>query len=109
MINEEFIAHFVQKAAETIAPWLVFAVVVLLILWLVLLCRQTRPFAKPFAQFIGLPPFGKFIVIETPAESIRARFIKADEGWLYFDRNHELAGEDLLFEITLVDVAESGN
>ena len=34
---------------------------------------------------------GKFIVIETPAESIRARFIKAEEGWLYFDRNHELA------------------
>ena len=52
---------------------------------------------------------GKFIVIETPAESIRARFIKAEEGWLYFDRNHELAGEDLLFEITLVDVADSGN
>ena len=50
---------------------------------------------------------GKFIVIETPAESIRARFIKAEEGWLYFDRNHELAGEDLLFEITLVDVADS--
>lgn len=52
---------------------------------------------------------GKFIVIETPTESIRARFIKAEEGWLYFDRNHELAGEDLLFEITLVDVANSGN
>ena len=50
---------------------------------------------------------GKFIVIDTPAESIRARFIKAEEGWLYFDRNHELAGEDLLFEITLVDVADS--
>ena len=48
---------------------------------------------------------GKFIV--TPTESIRARFIKAEEGWLYFDRNHELAGEDLLFEITLVDVADS--
>ncbi len=52
---------------------------------------------------------GKFIVIETPAESIRARLIRAEEGWLYFDRNHELAGEDLLFEITLVDVADSGN
>lgn len=52
---------------------------------------------------------GKFIVIETPAESIRARFIKAEEGWLYFDRNHELAGEDLLFEITLVDVAYDDN
>lgn len=49
---------------------------------------------------------GKFIVIETPDESIRARLIKAEEGWLYFDRNHELAGEDLLFEITLVDVAQ---
>ena len=52
---------------------------------------------------------GKFIVIETPTESIRARFIKAEGGWLYFDRNHELAGEDLLFEITLVDVADGGN
>lgn len=52
---------------------------------------------------------GKFIVIETPAESIRARFIKAEEGWLYFDRNHELAGEDLLFEITLVDVVDDDN
>ena len=52
---------------------------------------------------------GKFIVIETPVESIRARLIRAEEGWLYFDRNHELAGEDLLFEITLVDVADSGN
>ena len=50
---------------------------------------------------------GKFIVIETPAESIRARFLKAEGGWLYFDRNHELAGEDLLFEIALIDVTDS--
>ncbi|HAM16516.1 MAG TPA: peptidylprolyl isomerase [Eggerthellaceae bacterium] len=52
---------------------------------------------------------GKFIVIETPEESIRAKLIKAEEGWLYFDRNHELAGEDLLFEITLADVEDAGD
>ena len=49
---------------------------------------------------------GKFVVFETPAESIRARVIKTDDGWVYFDRNHELAGEDLMFEITLVEVAD---
>ena len=60
MINE-FTAHFAQKAVAVITPWLVVAVVVLLILWLVLLCRQTRLFAKPFSQFIRLPPFGKLV------------------------------------------------
>ena len=65
----------------------------------------------PVAMFpnAGSLEMGKFIVIETPEESIRARLIKAEEGWLYFDCNHELAGEDLLFEITLVDVVDSGN
>ena len=62
MINE-FTAHFAQKAVAVITPWLVVAVVVLLILWLVLFCRQTRLFAKPFSQFIRLPPFGKLVVI----------------------------------------------
>lgn len=49
---------------------------------------------------------GKFIVLETPQESIRARVIRIEDGWVYFDRNHELAGEDLLFEITLVEIED---
>ena len=60
MINE-FTAHFAQKVVAVITPWLVVAVVVLLILWLVLFCRQTRLFAKPFSPFIRLPPFGKLV------------------------------------------------
>ena len=51
-------------------------------------------------------PIGKYIVIETPAESLRARVLKQEGGWVYLDRNHELAGEDLLFEIKLVEISD---
>lgn len=51
-------------------------------------------------------PVGKFIVVETPEESIRARVLDVKEGWVYLDRNHELAGEDLIFEIKLVDIVD---
>ena len=49
-------------------------------------------------------PVGQFIVFETPEESIRVRVLKFEDGWIYLDHNHELAGEDLLFDITLVEV-----
>lgn len=49
-------------------------------------------------------PVGKFIVVETPEASLRARVLKQEGGWVYLDRNHELAGEDLLFDIKLVEV-----
>lgn len=51
-------------------------------------------------------PVGKYIVIDTPEESIRVRVLKFEDGWLYLDHNHELAGEDLLFDITLVEIVE---
>lgn len=42
--------------------------------------------------------------IGAPEESLRVRVLLLEEGWLYLDHNHELAGEDLLFEIKLVSV-----
>lgn len=51
-------------------------------------------------------PIGKYIVVETPEESLRARVLKKEEGWVYLDRNHELAGEDLLFDIKLIEVSD---
>lgn len=51
-------------------------------------------------------PVGKYIVVETPEESLRARVLKQEGGWVYLDRNHELAGEDLLFDIKLVEVSD---
>ena len=51
-------------------------------------------------------PVGQFIVVETPEESLRARVLKVEEGWAYLDRNHELAGEDLMFDIKLVEVID---
>ena len=49
-------------------------------------------------------PMGKFIVVETPDESLRVKVLGNEGGWLYLDHNHELAGEDLLFDIKLVSV-----
>lgn len=51
-------------------------------------------------------PIGKYIVLETPDESIRVRVLKLEDGWLYMDHNHELAGEDLFFEIELLEVSD---
>lgn len=49
-------------------------------------------------------PVGGYIVVETSDESLRARVLKVEKGWVYLDRNHELAGEDLYFDITLVEI-----
>lgn len=51
-------------------------------------------------------PVGQFIVVETPEESLRARVLKVENGWAYLDRNHELAGEDLIFDIKLVEIVD---
>lgn len=47
-------------------------------------------------------PIGGYVVFETPEESLRVRVLKQEDGWLYLDHNHELAGEDLTFDIKLV-------
>lgn len=53
-------------------------------------------------------PVGQYIVVETPDESLRVKVLKREGGWLYLDHNHELAGEDLLFDIKLVEVVGVG-
>ena len=51
-------------------------------------------------------PLGKYIVVDTPEESLRVKVLKQEGGWLYLDHNHELAGEDLIFDIKLVEIAD---
>lgn len=53
-------------------------------------------------------PVGQFIVVETPEESLRVKVLKQEAGWVYLDHNHELAGEDLLFDIKLVEIVGEG-
>lgn len=48
-------------------------------------------------------PIGGYVVFETPEESLRVRVLKREGDWLYLDHNHELAGEDLTFDIKLVE------
>ena len=49
-------------------------------------------------------PVNHYIVVETPEESLRVKVLKQEGGWVYLDHNHELAGEDLLFDIKLVEI-----
>ena len=53
-----------------------------------------------------LLPVGEFIEIPTADGEIRAKVLKIEDGNIYFDRNHELAGKDLNFTIKLVDIIE---
>ena len=55
----ESIAQVMQRVAAASTPWLAASAVALLALWLILLCRRMRPFAKPAAWFSGLAPSGK--------------------------------------------------
>jgi FKBP-type peptidyl-prolyl cis-trans isomerase 2 len=55
-------------------------------------------------------PFGQYIVLSTPSGQIRVKVQKIQNGQVYFDHNHELAGKDLNFEITVLFVyGESGS
>ena len=47
---------------------------------------------------------GEFIEMYAGGEEIRARVRHIEDGWIYFDHNHELAGEDLNFYIKLVEI-----
>ena len=48
---------------------------------------------------------GNYIVVETPEESLRVKVLGFKDGYVYLDHNHELAGEDLYFEIELLDAS----
>lgn len=49
-------------------------------------------------------PVGKYVVFATPQGDVRVKVLKVEGGMVYFDHNHELAGEDLTFDIKLVEV-----
>ena len=61
----------------------------------------------PIARFPNAEslPVGKFIVVETPQESLRVKVLGFKDGYVYLDHNHELAGEDLYFEIELLEAS----
>jgi FKBP-type peptidyl-prolyl cis-trans isomerase 2 len=55
-------------------------------------------------------PFGEFIVLSTPTGQMRVKAVKIEDGQVFFDHNHELAGKDLNFEVTVLSVfGESGS
>ena len=51
-------------------------------------------------------PIGNYIVVETPEDSLRVKVLGFKDGCVYLDHNHELAGEDLYFEIELLDATD---
>lgn len=61
----ELIIQSVQKAVAAITPWLVGTAVGFFLLWLAMLIREKKPFAKELKWFSGLAPLHKFIVVCT--------------------------------------------
>ena len=59
------IAQYVHKAIEAATPWLVGTAVGFFLLWLAMLIREKKPFAKELKWFFSLTPLHKFIVICT--------------------------------------------
>ncbi|MDR1712690.1 MAG: peptidylprolyl isomerase [Coriobacteriales bacterium] len=49
-------------------------------------------------------PVGEYIVFSTPAGPMRVKVVKIEDGLIHFDHNHQLAGQDLDFELELVEV-----
>lgn len=55
-------------------------------------------------------PVGGFIAFRAGGETMRVKVERIEDGIITFDKNHELAGRDLNFDIELVDVhGESGS
>jgi len=59
----ELIVQHVQNIVAAMSPWLVGAAAGFLVLWFVLFCRMTKPFAQVAKRFCELMPWQKFIVI----------------------------------------------
>lgn len=49
-------------------------------------------------------PVGQYVVFGSPNGDIRVRVLEVTEDSVVFDHNHELAGQDLNFEITLREI-----
>jgi len=56
-----------------------------------------------FPQAFKLP-IGEYIEIPLGDDEMRVKVEKIENGWIYFDHNHELAGQALNFYIKLVDI-----
>ena len=61
---------------------------------------ETAP-AEAFPNASNLP-IGGFIELRTPQGTLRTKVVKIENGLVYFDHNHELAGQALNFEISLI-------
>lgn len=61
----------------------------------------------PFDSFPNADklPVGEYISIPFGDEPITVKVVKIEDGLIFFDHNHELAGEALNFEIQLVSVS----
>ena len=59
----EAICQYVNKIMNAATPWLVGTAVGFFILWLALLCRRVRPFAREIKWFCELGPLHKFIFV----------------------------------------------
>ena len=57
------VAQYVHKAIEASTPWLAGTAVVFFLIWLAMLMREKKPFAKELKWFCGLTPLHKFIVV----------------------------------------------
>lgn len=51
-------------------------------------------------------PVGDYIEMQTSMGILRMRVMKVENGMVYLDHNHELAGEDLRFEVELVEIVK---
>lgn len=49
-------------------------------------------------------PVGEYIEIPVGDDEMRVKVLKIEDGRIYFDHNHELAGKALNFYIKLVDI-----
>ena len=46
-------------------------------------------------------PVGEYVILNTDAGSVRVKVLKIEDGKLFLDQNHELAGKDIDFTIEL--------
>ena len=46
-------------------------------------------------------PVGEYVILNTDAGSVRVKVLKIEDGKLFLDQNHELAGKDLDFYLEL--------
>lgn len=51
-------------------------------------------------------PVGQYIELSLPSGTMRVKVLKIENGTIYFDLNHELAGNNINFEIELLESVE---